>query len=548
MLETAFVAARDRARLTEVAGVLISFGVDGLVAQLGLHTLLPSQKQIELAHKNKSVPERLRHAIEALGPTYVKLGQILATRHDLLGPEWTRELEKLHNHVAPVAWEDIEPQLTEDLGASPYELFAEFNPEPIAAASMAQIYRATLKTGQEVVLKVRRPRLRPKIEADLRLLGHLAALLEQASPEWARFKPESMVSYLASAMRDELDFVREGHNCEQVAAGFVGNPHIVFPRIYWAWTSERLLVQDFIAGVNVTRPAELARYDIDPKIIAQRGTLAVLQMIFQDGIFHADPHPGNLLALPDNQIGFIDFGLVGHVSTRRKTQLLAIFQALLEGRSDRVTGMLLAWSAQYDADPSQIDLAVERFLAQHSVGRLRISQALMDFMALAREQKITLPADLSLLFKTFITADGVLTQVDPQLDVVRLAEPMVREQVQAYYSVGAVKERAMHVTAELYELSDEIPNAVRLILHRLRHGRVGVDMELRQLDRLVQIFELSAIRLCVALVTAAFVLGLAPRLFEYGPTVLGIPLFAWFGLVATVAGCVLLAFWLFKPK
>src|SRR5699024_7434049 len=126
------------------------------------------------------------------------------------------------------------------------------------------------------------------------------------------------------------------------------------------------------------------------------------------------------------------------------------------------------WSAQYDADPSQIDLAVERFLAQHSVGRLRISQALMDFMALAREQKITLPADLSLLFKTFITADGVLTQVDPQLDVVRLAEPMVREQVQAYYSVGAVKERAMHVTAELYELSDEIPNAVRLILHRLR--------------------------------------------------------------------------------
>ncbi|GGE63545.1 ubiquinone biosynthesis protein [Paenalcaligenes hominis] len=548
MLETALVAARDRARLAEVAGILISFGLDGLVAQLGLHTLLPNPKQVERAHKNKSVPERLRHAIEALGPTYVKLGQILATRHDLLGPEWTSELEKLHNHVAPVPWDDIEPQLIEDLGANPYDVFAEFCPEPIAAASIAQIYKATLKTGQEVVLKVRRPQLRPKIEADLRLLRHLASLLEQASPDWARFKPESMVTYLASAMRDELDFVREAHNCEQLAAGFEANPYIVFPRIYWPWTSERLLVQDFIPGVNATRRDALAQANIDPKVIAQRGTLAVLQMIFQDGVFHADPHPGNLLALSGNQVGFIDFGLVGHVSARRKIQLLAIFQALLDGRSDRVTGMLLAWSAQYDADPNHIDMAVERFLAQHSVGRLRISQALMDFMALARQQKITLPADLSLLFKALMTADGVLTQVDPQLDVVRLAEPMVREQIQAYYSINAVQERAKHVTAELYELSDEIPNTIRLLLHRLRHGRVGVDMELRQLDRLVQIFELSAIRLCMALVTAAFVLGLAPRLFEYGPVIAGIPLFAWFGLAATAAGCGLLAFWLFKPK
>lgn len=548
MLETALVAARDRARLTEVVGILLDFGLEGLVAQLGLHKFFTNKKQSGAEHHTMSVPERLRHAIEALGPTYVKLGQILATRHDLLSPEWTTELEKLHNHVAALSWEEIGPQLVEDLGADPNEIFVEFDRNPIAAASMAQIYRARLPSGQKVVLKVRRPNLRPKIEADLRLLAHLASLLAQASPEWARFKPESIVSYLASAIRDELDFVREGHNCEQLAACFTGNPHIVFPTIYWQWTSERVLVQDFMPGVNPTNHLLLEEQGLNPELVAQRGALAVLQMILQDGVFHADPHPGNLLALSDNRVGFIDFGLVGHVSERRKGQLLTLFQALIEGRSDRVTGMLLSWADQYDADPTQIDMAVERFLAQHGIGQLRISQALMDFMSLARHQKITLPADLSLLFKTFITADGVLRQVSAKLDIVRLAEPMVRAQIQQHYELAAVKERAVRVTAELYELSDEIPSAIRLLLHRLRHGRVGVDLEMKQLERLGHIFELSAIRVCIALVTAAFALGLAPRLFDYGPMVFGMPLFAWLGLAGTVFGCVLLAFWLVKPK
>lgn len=548
MLETAFVAARDRARLSEVVGILIDFGLDGLVAQLGLHTLFPRHKKQGPDHHTMSIPERLRHAIEALGPTYVKLGQILATRHDLLGPEWTTELAKLHNHVSAVDWEAIAPQLREDLGADPHEIFLDFSTTPIAAASMAQIYRARLQTGEEVVLKVRRPNLRPTIEADLRLLGHVASLLAQANTDWARFNPEGIISYLASAMRDELDFVREGHNCEQLAACFTDNPYIVFPTIYWQWTSERLLVQDYVAGINPTRTDVLAQNGLDAQQIAQRGALAVLQMILQDGVFHADPHPGNLLALAGNRVGFIDFGLVGHVSERRKVQLLALFQALIEGRSDRVTGMLLSWAEQYDADPIQLDMAVEHFLTQHGVGRLRISQALMDFMSLARQQKITLPSDLSLLFKTFITADGVLTQVHSQLDIVRLAEPMVTAQLQQYYELDAIKERAVRVTAELYELSDELPNALRLVLHRLRHGRVGVDMELRQLERFMRVFELSAIRLCIALVTAACVLGLAPRFFDYGPILLGIPLFAWFGLMATLGGCALLAFWLLKPK
>ena len=547
MLETAIVAARDRARLIEVAGIIIGYGLDELVAQLGLRRLIPKQPTRAVVSE-LSMPERLRKAIEALGPTYVKLGQILATRHDLLAPEWTTELEKLHSHVTAVPWEHMAPQLIEDLGVDPRELFLDFNIEPIAAASMAQVYSARLFDGTEIVLKARRPNLRNTIEADLRLLSHVAHLLADTDSDWKRFKPEEIVSYLASALRDELDFTREGHHCDLIAATFTEHPEIVFPKIYWQWSGERLLVQDYIRGVNPTNVAALKEKGLDPQLLAKRGALAMLKMILHDGLFHADPHPGNLLAMADNKVGFIDFGMVGYLSERRKAQLLVLLRALAEHRSEGVAAMLLSWSDQYDTDPVHLDMAVERFLAQHSIGPLRISRALTDFMSLARQQKITLPADLSLLFKAFITADGVLRRIDPNLNLVRLAEPMIQQEIKQHYDLDALKKRATYLSTELYELVSDAPSAIRLLLHRLRHGRIGVDMELQHLDKVAQSLERSAARLCVALVTAAFALGLAPHLFNLGPVFFGIPLFAWTGLAATLIGCTLLLYWLFKPK
>lgn len=549
MLETAIVAARDRARLMEITGILIGFGVDGLVKQLGLRKILPkSQQRHYLEVESLSMPERLRKAIEALGPTYVKLGQILATRHDLLAAEWTSELEKLHSHVAAVPWGEIAPQITADLGAAPEEIFIDFDRQPIAAASMAQVYKARLHDGSEVVLKVRRPDLRNTIEADLRLLHHAAHLLAQTNSDWARFKPEEIVSYLASALRDELDFVREGHNNDQLALSFSNEPNVLIPKVYWQWSSERLLVQEFMRGVNPTHTEQLKAYGLDADLLAQRGALAVLKMILQDGLFHADPHPGNLIAMAHNRIGFIDFGMMGFLSERRKAQLLILFRALAKGRSEGVASMLLSWSAEYDTDPVHLDMAVERFLAQHRIGPLRIGKALIDFMALARQQEITLPADLTLLFKTFITADGVLRRVSPQLNIIGLAEPIIKEQIAQQYTASALKQRALYLTSEFYDLAADAPGGLRLLMHRLRHGRIGVDMELRHLDKVAQTLERSAIRLCIAVVTAAFILGLAPRLFDVGPVFFGISLFAWIGISATAMGSLLLLYWFFKPK
>lgn len=547
MLETALVAARDRARLTEIAVVLFRFGVDGLVKQLGLNKLVPhSHKQSKQDTADFSMPERLRLAIEQLGPTFIKLGQILATRHDLLAPEWTTELSKLHNHVTPLPWDSIESQLEADLGAKPNEVFSSFDRKPMASASIAQVYRAKLNDGTPVVVKVQRPGLLNKIDADLRLLTHLAHLLEDNSQQWARFRPVEIIEYLARSMRHELNFSNEGRNCERIAAQFQDDDTVVIPKIYWQWTCERLLVQDFIAGWEPKNALYLKEQGVDPDLIAQRGAMAMLKMILAHGEYHADPHPGNLLALPENRVGFIDFGLVGRLSNKRKTQLLILLRALQTGQTEGVTAMLLEWSASFDADPVQITFAVERFLTEHRLPPLHISRVLTDFMALARQLRIIMPPDLSLLFKTFITADGVLKGISEDIDLVTLAQPMIKAQLREYYSAKEIRKRALYVTSEMYELAGEAPGFVRLLMHRLRHGRIGVDVDLRHIEQLNEALERAAARLCVALVTAAFALGLAPHLMDLGPVFWGIPLFVWLGLAATLSGSILLVYWLFK--
>lgn len=549
MLETAFVATRDRIRLMNVASVLIRYGVDGLVDQLNLRKLLPrGQQRIDLRHVELSQPERLRKAIEDLGPTYVKLGQILATRHDLLAPEWTHELEKLHSTVAPVPWSEVQERLINDLNGDPHEIFAEFDETPIAAASMAQVYKATLHTGEKVVLKVRRPNLRPVIEADLRLLHHIATLLQQSGDDWKRYKPVEIVSYLGAVLRDELDFAREGHYSDEVAKNFAANPTVVIPKVYWEWSSERLLVQEYMTGYMPSNAEQLRSVDLDPDLVAERGAQAMLQMVLQDGLYHADPHPGNLLVLPENRIGFIDFGMVGRVSERRKHELLVLFRALVDGHAEGVAAMLLDWASDYDSDPGALQAAAERFLGRHTVAPLNINQALGDFMSLAREMHIALPADLSLLLKALMTAEGVLSRISPSVDVIKVAQPVIQAELKRLYSPQALKRRAAYFSAELYDLATDLPSFFRLLMHRLRHGRVGVDLEVRHLRDLGQSLERAATRIGIALVTAAFALGLAPYLNAVGPRLLGLPLFTWFGILGTLAGSGLLVFWLWWRK
>jgi ubiquinone biosynthesis protein len=523
MLQTAVVAVRDRARLQEIVGVLLRFGLADLVDTLGLARFAPRGShgsRSDPEHPlDASRPERLRMALEHLGPSFVKLGQIMATRSDLLSPEWTAALQQLHSNAAPLPWETAQPLIEQSLGLPVEQVFTHFDRVPLASASMAQVYRARLPVadggdedggrqgeagaaGTEVVVKVQRPGLRPQIEADLRLLEHLALLAQEQWPQLSRYRPREVTRQLAQALREELDFTVEAHNGDAVARHFADQPEIVVPGIHWSLSGPRLLVQDFVAGV----PASAVGHDpaLDGPLLARRGAQAFLQMVLRDGLFHADPHPGNLLALPGNRVGFIDFGMVGRLSPQRRRQVLGLMRALVEGQGRSLSGVLLDWSAESEmpgrAPPSaaRIEAAVDRFVTQ------------------------------------------VLLQLDPQFDVVDTATPLVKAQLLQRYSLRSLARQRRAAMAQWMDLADDAPHTLRLVMQRLRSGRLQADLDIRHIDRLSQALERAATRLALAVVAGAFILGLAPGLLTMGPRLWGIPLFAALGVAGAAASLAVL--------
>src|SRR5436305_3914671 len=268
MIKTLLVAGRDRNRLAEIFRVASRFGLGMLLARLGLEQ---GEQAEEGADEPQSLPRRTRLALEALGPTFVKLGQILATRGDLLPPEWIAELETLHSSAPTLPFEELRAAVEAALGQPPEATFAQFDVAPLAAASMAQVHRATLHDGRQVVLKIRRPGIRPRMEADLRLIAQLAAIAEAASAEARRFAPSAMLRQLAAAVLEELDFTNEGRNADSLRADFAEDSRVVVPAIHWQWSSVTLLVMDYVAGVSPRSAADLRAAGIDPAAIAAVG-------------------------------------------------------------------------------------------------------------------------------------------------------------------------------------------------------------------------------------------------------------------------------------
>ncbi|MFJ3265171.1 ABC1 kinase family protein [Serratia liquefaciens] len=540
MLKMVLVTARDRARLKEISTVLIRYGLQDVIRLLGLSNLLSGAEGGSERQDGQTLPQRLRAALEALGPTFVKFGQILATRSDLLDASWTDELDRLHSQASTLSWEQLAPQIRADLKGDPHSLFAEFDETPLAAASMAQIYRARLHSGEAVVIKVLRPGLAKTIQADLRLLTYLAETVEQQSPALARYRPRQMVRALATALTHELDLTHEGNNCERVAQQFAQQPNVVIPKIYWQWSSQRLLVQEFLPGIAPENPQQLAAAGLDGPLLAQRGAQAFMKMVLEHRLYHADPHPGNVMALADNRVGFIDFGMVGQLSERRRNQLLLLLQAIAERESAGIVNTLIAWSDSDPLDLLDLELAAQNFLDKQASATLTLGKALTDLLVMVREHQLALPPDLVLLFKALITADGVLHRLDPHFDIIATLKPMLQQVMLQRYTPEAVRRRMLALGGEALDASEELPQTLRLLMRRLKGGKISADINVKNIDQLSKALERAAITLAIAIVTAAFALGLAPYLMHSSLRLWGIPLFPALGALACLGGVLLL--------
>ena len=463
MIKALTVAGRDRVRLVEIVQVASRFGLGLLLARLGLSSGDVDEGD---AGTGMSLPARTRLALEALGPTFVKLGQILATRGDLLPPPWIAELEKLHSQAPTLDFPVLRPAVEDALGEAPETAFAAFDDKPLAAASMAQVHRATLHDGREVVLKIQRPGIRPRMEADLRLIAQLAGIVETASAEARRFAPTAMLRQVAAAVLEELDFTNEGRNADRLRADFDNDDRVVVPEIHWQWSSATLLVMDYVSGTAPRSGADLRAAGIDPAAIAALGADMVLDMVLVNGRFHGDPHPGNLLCLSGNRIALLDLGMIGHVSPRRRQEFISFMLSLAGGDPAQLADVLFLWSGEQREKRDAIQLAADRLVARHG-GQLVLSAMVADFLPLMREGGLVLPPDLLLIFKALVTIDGVLSAIEPGFDLSQAMRDASRRIVAARLSSDHWAPIVQAFGWEMMKLTDDAPRLLRGILRKL---------------------------------------------------------------------------------
>ncbi len=547
-------AARDLGRVQEIASILIRYGFGGFVHVLGMgHALERAGKVLHWQRAEEYVtldtPQRLRHVLEELGPTFIKLGQILATRVDLFSAPYIAEFEKLQDQVPPVAFAELQSQLEEDLGGNIDEFFLELEKQPLAAASIAQVHRAVLTDGTQVILKIRKPGLRKIIEADLRLLHRLVDIIEADAPEFARYHPKEVVHQFTLSLRRELDFAGECRSAERIAANLANDTNIVIPKVYWQWTGERLNVQDYIQGIHGKDLQEVERTGLDRKLLAERGTNAVIKMIMEDGFFHADPHPGNVFYLPGNKLAFIDFGMVGRLTQERREQVVSLLYGMVNHAPAKVVEILEDWSDNIPTDEQVLAVEIEAFVDQYSSLALKdLSLPLMmsDLMALLRDHGLILPADLALLIKAYITLDGLGRHLDPDFNTLVFATPYIQRLMIDRYKPEAIAKRGWRNLISVADLMSSLPRELHQLLRASRKGAIQVDINVRRLGQYVDKTDRAISRMTMGIVTAALIIGTSIIMtVKGGPEIFGLPAFGFIGYIFSTLGGVwlLLSIW-----
>ena len=490
-------------------------------------------KSGDIAHLEPQ--QRVRLAFEELGPTFVKLGQMLSTREDLLPPAWTTELAELHNQVAPVSFDELLPQVEQALGRSPFEVFVDLEREPYAAASIAQVHRAKLSNGAAVILKIRRPGIEAKIQADLRILTHLAHLVEQEMPEVRRYMPVQVVDQLRRSLERELDLSVEARNTERFAHNFAQDPDILVPHVYGQWTSRVMIVQEQILGIRGNDLAAIEAAGLDRTVLAARGADAVLKMILVDGFFHADPHPGNVLYLPGNRLALIDFGMVGRLSPVRRHQVLELLAGLARQDESAMLEVLLDWRGDDAVDEPQLAADLSEFAFDYAdiqLKDLQIGTLLHRVSAILREHAIVLPADLTLLFKALITLEGLGRQYDPEFRLVERIQPFLDRALSERYQPVEALRRTQATLSELFGLVTSVPRDLARLVKDARHGRMRVELDLKRLDSFADRIDRTINRVTVGVMTASLVIGSSIVMtVPGGPTVFGIPVLTLCGLM-----------------
>lgn len=469
-----------------------------------------SKKEIK-GIKTLSTPERVRLAFEELGPTFIKLGQALSSRPDLLSPDFISELSKLQDNVPPFPFEDVRAIIEKQLGKPLEELFEHFEEKHTAAASLAQVHRAKSKIGDDVAVKVQRPGIEQIVETDIRFLHNLAVLAERHIPESRDYQPIRIVDEFARTIRRELDFIREGRSIDRFRKHFRDDQTVHIPAVHWNLTAPRVLTMEYINGIKVSDLENLESVGMDPNMIAINGADLILKEIFELNLFHADPHPGNLFVLENNVIAPVDFGMIGILNEKMVYQLGMLFTAVVDKDVETIINVLLELGiAEEQMDISGFRIEVADFLESYydvPSNQLDIGMIFFEVMGIMRRYRLRLPPDIVMMAKALVISQGVCSMLYPEFNIIEHAGPYARKLMIRRLDINRHLKDLTKTGDEAFALFKELPFDIRRIISKIKRDEFGIKLDHRGLERTTKELERSSNRLSFAVVIAALIIG-----------------------------------------
>jgi ubiquinone biosynthesis protein len=533
---------RNIGRLSEIAQVAVRHGFGYFFEKHKLTDLLPGRRVDGPANGEATLSVRgqhLREMLDELGPTFVKFGQVLSTRPDIVPPDIITELRKLQDDVRPFPFEGVEITIREELGLSIEQLFLEFEEQPVAAASIGQVHRAVLPNGRRVAVKVQRPNAPRQIDADLALLYQAARIGKERVRALDFIDSREIVDEFARSIRQELDYRLEARNAEAFHRNFAGHPHVRVPRVYWSYTRARVLTLEFLDG------AQLADLPLDEYTLEQRRRLAYLlteawmHMIFRHGFFHGDPHPANILVLDPEQIGLVDFGQVGKLTDADMSGLTRLFIASANEQIEELPRRLADLGVRYPKEREEQFVAELREIFNRyygsNLGEIDPIQVIREAFQLIYALNLRLPTRFVLLDKAIATLGSVGVDLYPDFNVFEVAKPYARNLMLQRYTPQRIAKRARREAFELAHIARELPYQIHDTLNEVRDGQIEVGFVHKGLDDLMAKLDVLFNRLVVALIVVGGLLGssLIGAFTTTGPQLFGINFLAALGFIAS---------------
>ena len=547
---------RDLPRVRQIIAVASRHGFGHFVEQIGLQRFVSFSRRFFLFKKKlppehrMSAPERLRLMFEELGPSFIKLGQVLACRPDMLPLEYAQELCKLTDSVPPFPFAEARAIIEKDLGAPLSKKFATFDPVPVAAASIAQAHRATLIDGREVMVKVQRPHIERIIDRDVSILAGIAELIEVYAPEMAVYNPRGIVEEFARTISRELDFFIEASNAIRLRNNFEGSDILSVPEVYSDHSSKHVLVLGRVEGTRIDDIEEITRMGFDRKELSRKGAAAYFQMVLRDGFFHADPHPGNIFVLSDGRLGLVDFGIMGRVTEENMEQFANVFVALAKHDYNALVRAYinLGFVSEEMADIDQFRRDMKEELAELLEPYYGMKVRQIDFGSyVERVTNILIryhlkqPQNLYLVNKTLLTLEGLLKQLDPEFDYFEASKPYVARLIRRRKDPRAAIRNAWKSVSEVQDIVTAMPRQVSTFFRKLLHDDIRINLKHEEIDRFIKDVDKSSNRLSFSILTAAIIVASSIIIHSgLGGKLFGLPIFGLIGyLVAAVLG-----FWL----